>query len=263
MAKMLLVDSDTVFPFMYQTKFVSSGIDFEIAASGKDAFEKIAATKFDIILVELSLQGESGLDVLRELRTNPAYDPKLKLIVFSDSTDREIHAQALDLGVNGFVTKLDYPPARLVDEMKRFLYQFEEQLKNAERFRNGGIPIPKNKKVLLVEDEAVFVDMFGKRLRDEGYDLDIAMNGNDGFTRASTHAYDLVITDMIMSGMTGKELIQKLRGDDRTKHIPIFLFSASVDSDVLDGIRCEDIHCFMKTHITPSELVREVNKFLE
>lgn len=262
MAKILLVDSDLVFPFMYQKKFVSSGFDFEVAASGKEALKKVATTPFDIIFIELSLQGESGLDVIKDLRANPEYGAELKIIVLSDSTDRDIHKRAIELRVNGFLAKLDYPPARLVDETQRFLYQFEEQRKNSLRFANGGVPVPKNKRVLLVEDEAVFVDMFGKRLRDEGYDLDIAMNGSDGFKQATSHTYDLIITDMIMSGINGKELIDRLKADERTKDTPVFLFSASVGQDVLDSIRCEGVQCFMKTRITPSDLVREVNKFL-
>lgn len=262
MAKILFIESDSVFSDIYQRKFVSSGFEFEIAASKTEALQKVLDSKFDIILLDLVLQEESGMDILKELRTNPLCDPKLKIVIFSGPIDRTVHKQALDFGVRGFLAKLDYPPARLVDEMNRFLHQFEEQRKNEERFRNGG-PIPKNKKVLLVENEDVFIDMFGKRLRDEGYEVEIAINGNEGFSKAAAGTYDLIITDMIMPGLDGKGLIKRLKNDDQTKNIPIFLFSASVGNDVLDGIRRDGIRCFMKTHITPSELVREVNAFLE
>jgi CheY-like chemotaxis protein len=263
MARILLVDKASVFADMYQQKFISSGFDFEIATTGEEMLQKVEESKFDIILLEIMLSDGNVIESLKELRTNPLYNPELKVIVLSESTDRVIHKEVLDLGVNGFLTKLDYPPARLVDEVHRFLHQFEEQRKNAERFRNGGIPIPKNKKVLLVEDEPVFVDMFGKRLRDEGYEVEIAINGNEGFAKASVSAYDLIITDLVMSGLNGKELIDRLKEDVRTKNIPVFLFSASVDESVLNELRREGIKCFMKTHIIPSELVREVNKFLD
>ncbi len=263
MANILFVENDPMTADIYQKKFVSSGFDCETASSVAEALHKISVSKFDLILLELVLGEESGLEMLRSIRTDDAYDTGLKVVVFSDSTDRDIHKQALALGVNGFLVKLDYAPQRLVGEVQRFLHQFEEQRKNAERFRNGGVPIPKNKTVLLVEDEDVFVDMFGRRLRNEGYDVDVAMNGNQGFEKASTKAYDLIITDMVMAGLNGKELIDRLKGDERTKDIPVFLFSASVGNDVLNDIRCQGIKCFMKTHITPSELVREVNAFLE
>lgn len=264
MAKILFIESDLELAQIYQKKFTASGFEFEITSSQDDALQKIAHSKFDVILLEIALQGMVGLSILKEIRTNHhVYDADLKVIIFSDSTDRELHHQAISFGVNGFIVKLDYAPARLVDEVNHFLLQFEEQAKNETLFRNGGIPVSKNKRVLLVENEEVFIDMFGKRLRDDGYDVDIARNGTEGFEKASMGSYSLIITDMVMAGLNGKELIAKLKEDSRTKNLPVFLFSASVDDAALEAMRKQGAKCFMKTHITPSELVREVNDFLK
>jgi CheY-like chemotaxis protein len=264
MPRILFIDNDAEFTGVFQRRFIASGFEFEVATSLKEALQKISDGAFDITLLEIAIQGEEdGLEILKALRTNPLCDPDSRIIVFSDSTDRDIHKQALDLRVNGFLTKLDYHPQRLVGEINRFLHQFSEQRKNRERLKNGGVPIPKNKKILLVEDEDVFIDMFGKRLRFEGYEVDVAMNGIMGFEKAIATKYDLVITDMVMSGLNGKELIDKLKADERTKDTPVFLFSASVGEDVLNQIRCEGTKCFMKTHLLPSELALEVNKFLD
>jgi CheY-like chemotaxis protein len=262
MPKILFIEGDSTLANIYQKPFLSAGFEFDIVSSGKEALQKISESEFDVVLLEIELPEENGLNILKELRSNPAYSDDLKVIIFSNSSDRNLHKQAIDFGVNGFIVKLDYAPMRLVGEVSRFLHQFSEQRKNAKLFQNGGVPESKNKKILLVEDEDVFVDMFGKRLRDEGYALDIARNGNEGFAKASANAYDLIITDMVMAGMNGKELIDRLKEDDKTKNTPIFLFSASVSEDTLNDIRCDGIRCFMKTHITPSELVREVNTFL-
>ena len=249
---------------IYQRRFIAAGFEFEVASSVKEALTKAAESEFDLILLELTLGEEKGIEVLAGIRADSAtYAPDTKVIVFSDYSDSETHKKVLDLGVNGFISKIDYPPLRLIGEVERFMHQFEEQRKNAIRFANGGVPIPKNMKVLLVEDEDVFVDMFGKRLRDEGYEVDIAMNGAQGFEKACASTYDLIITDMIMPQLNGQELINKLKSDPRTKDMPIFLFSASIDDSAMDGLRCEGTVCFQKTHITPSELVREVNKFLD
>ena len=264
MAKILFIESDLELAQIYQKKFIASGFEFEITSSKDEALQKIAHSKFDVILLEIALQEMTGMDILKEIRMNHhVYDADLKVIVFSDSTDRELHRQAVSFGVNGFIVKVDYAPARLVDEVNHFLHQFEEQVKNEALFRNGGVPISKHKRILLVENEEVFIDMFGKRLRDEGYDVDIARNGTEGFEKASTGIYVLMITDMVMSGLNGKELIAKLKENNHTKDLPVFLFSASVDEAELEKMRQQGAKCFMKTHITPSELVQEVNSFLE
>lgn len=260
MANILLLGGDPVSSDIYQRKFVASGFGFDLAATGKDGLAKVSENGYDAVLFEVDLPNENGIEVLEKLRS---VDDHLKVIVFSDSTDSATHKKALEMGVNGFIAKSDCSPSRLLSEVSRFLRQFEEQRKNAERFLNGGVAVAKNKKILLVEDEDVFADMFGRRLRDEGYEVDIAVNGLEGFAKASENKYDLIITDMIMPGLNGRELIDRLKDDERTKDMPIFLFSASVGDDVLDDMHCDVAKCFMKTHITPSELAREANDFLE
>lgn len=262
MAKILLIESDAFTSDVYQRTIISAGFECDVAVSGKEAFEKILQTKYDLVFLEFELHEEKGLDVLRELRTNPAYDTGLKVVMLSFVTDRNMQKEAVTLSISGLLLKSDYPPMKIASEIQRYLHRFEEQVKNEERIRNGG-PVPKNQKVLLVENEDVFIDMFGKRLRDEGYEVDIAINGHEGFEKASITQYHLIITDMIMPGMNGAELIEKLTNDDRTKKTPIFIFSASVTNKVLDEFRRKGIRCYLKTHLSPSELVREVNAFLE
>jgi len=263
MAKILYIDSDAELSAMYQKKFVASGLECEVALSKTVALQRILEIPFDVILLEISMQDGEGMQILQELRTHRVYDVNLKIIIFTDASDRELMRRAVALGVNGFISKVDYAPARLADEVNRLLYQFEEQEKNATRFRNGGLPVAKNKRILFVENEPVFVDMFGKRLRDEGYAVDVATNGSDGFDKAIAEKYDLVISDIVMSGLDGRELFHKLKTDDRTRNIPVFLFSASVDKCILDELQQQGAKCFQKTHITPSELVREVNDFFK
>lgn len=263
MPKILLAEDDPMIADIYERKFLSSGFEIAIASTGKEVLRKASESAFDLILLDLVLPEMEGMDVLKELRTDPSYDAELKIIIFSNLNDRDIRQKAVELGANGFITKAEYSPSRLVDEVGKFLYQFEEQKKNADRIQNG--IVPKNKRILLVEDEDVFADMFGKRLRDEGYEVEIAFNGADGFKKASESesAFDLIITDMVMPGLNGQELIRKLKEDEKTKSVPVFLFSASVEDSVLNGAQCDGADkCFKKTHITPSELTREVNKFL-
>ena len=107
MAKLLFIENDRAFDEMYQRKFVASGFDFEIAASKVDALQKISDVKFDVILLEIALEDNAGLDILKELRVNHhIYGTHLKVIIFSDSSDRDLHMQATALGVNGFIAKL-------------------------------------------------------------------------------------------------------------------------------------------------------------
>lgn len=119
-------------------------------------------------------------------------------------------------------------------------------------------------KILLIEDEEIFLDMFGKRLKDDGHEVVTADNGAWGIKEAMSGDYDLIITDIIMPAMTGDEIIAKLKQEEKTKNIPIIVISASVDDEAERSVRELGIaEFFLKTHIVPSDLSRKVEELLE
>jgi CheY-like chemotaxis protein len=131
-----------------------------------------------------------------------------------------------------------------------------EKIKNGEDHSNG-------KKVLLIEDEDIFIEMFGEKLEQDGFIVEAARNGAWGVKEAMANKYDILIVDMVMPAMTGEEMIAKLKNNDDTKNIPIIALSASVEDDVARRVKEMGIECFfVKTQITPSKLSRKIEELL-
>ena len=154
----------------------------------------------------------------------------------------------------------------MVGEVNRFINQFSEQGKNSLRQAKAPEDQIKNgKRILLIEDEAIFVDMFGKRLRDEGYEVTACNDGVSGLQEALDGTFDLVISDVMMPGMDGRELVTKLKEAESENNTPIFLFSASLDDQAVKELIESKIadKVFLKTQITPSELTYAVNDFFK
>ena len=61
--------------------------------------------------------------------------------------------------------------------------------------------------ILLIEDDASIVSGLKKELQSEGYIVAVAMRGDDGLAQAKSRAFDVVITDLKMPGLSGLELI--------------------------------------------------------
>ncbi len=121
----------------------------------------------------------------------------------------------------------------------------------------------KTKKILMIEDGEIFIEMFGDRLKQAGYEVEFANNGAWGIKEALSNDFDLFIIDMLMPAMTGEEMITKLKLDDKTKNIPIIVLSASVDHETQKRVETMGISAFyLKTHITPSELVKKAAEIL-
>jgi CheY-like chemotaxis protein len=111
----------------------------------------------------------------------------------------------------------------------------------------------------MIEDEEVFLDMFGGKLKQDGFSVTFAKNGAWGFREALKGNFDLFIVDMIMPTMNGEEIVAKIKMEEAIKNIPVIMLSASIDKAAIKEIRKLDIEgFFLKTQITPSELSRKV-----
>ncbi len=87
-------------------------------------------------------------------------------------------------------------------------------------------------RILIVEDEARLRDLIERTLRREGYEVDAEADGADGFERARTGAYDLLLLDLMLPTMSGLEISMRMRRQGiRT---PILMLTArdSVDDRV-------------------------------
>ena len=82
------------------------------------------------------------------------------------------------------------------------------------------------RKVLVADDEIHIVHVVTIKLRNNGYEVISAENGADAFTLACEEKPDIIVTDFQMPGMTGVELVRKLRQNETTKDIPVIMLTA-------------------------------------
>jgi len=79
-------------------------------------------------------------------------------------------------------------------------------------------------RVLLVEDEKKVADIVERGLKAERYAVDVCHDGQGGWELASAYSYDLLILDLMLPGMTGTELLEKVRR--KNQQVPILILTA-------------------------------------
>jgi two-component system copper resistance phosphate regulon response regulator CusR len=90
-------------------------------------------------------------------------------------------------------------------------------------------------KILLIEDEKKTVQFIKKGLEENGYEVDAAYDGKSGMQLAISNPYNLVITDVIMPGLNGRDLCKELRA--ARIETPILMLTALGDTDdVVEGL---------------------------
>ena len=94
----------------------------------------------------------------------------------------------------------------------------------------------KGKKILIVDDERDIGDILQFNLHAAGYQAEAVGSAEDAAGRLEAQAYDLVILDVMMPGVSGFEFAKQLKADTLTKHIPIiFLTAKDTEDDALEG----------------------------
>ena len=90
-------------------------------------------------------------------------------------------------------------------------------------------------RILVVEDDRKVASFLERGLREEGYAVDVAHDGDDGSLKASVYEYDLAIRDVMLPGRSGFEIVRELRRGERA--LPVLLLTArDSKEDIVRGL---------------------------
>lgn len=116
--------------------------------------------------------------------------------------------------------------------------------------------------VFVADDHSDIVSFVEVNLRLEGFDVATASDGEEALRRVLELTPDLVILDVMMPKMDGFEVCQRLRGDPRTKYLPVIMLTAkSLSADKVVGLTSGADDYIIKP-FDPIELVARVNSAL-
>jgi len=119
----------------------------------------------------------------------------------------------------------------------------------------------KKKKILLIEDEQIIIDILVKKLKKEGYDIVVAMNGNQGLEKMRSQAPDVILLDMVMPQKGGMEVLEEMNKDKGLKKIPVIIISNSGQPVELDRAMTLGVSDWLvKTEFDPEEIIEKVKK---
>jgi signal transduction histidine kinase/CheY-like chemotaxis protein len=172
------------------------------ARSGDDALKLARRIRPVAVTLDLVIPGIDGLAVLRRLRADQETS-HIPVIIISVLDNREL---GLTLGADDYFVKP-------VD--REALLQRLAEL----------VPREVGGRVLVIDDDASLHELVAAGLPDR-YRLVHARNGREGIDLARTEMPDLVLLDLMMDGMDGFEVAALLKGDERTRRVPIVVITS-------------------------------------
>ncbi|NTW15293.1 MAG: response regulator [Candidatus Moranbacteria bacterium] len=120
------------------------------------------------------------------------------------------------------------------------------------------------KRILLVEDDFFVRDIYQRKLREQGFEVDTAADGSEGLQRLRATIPDLLLLDIFMPYVDGRDVLREMKADERLKNVPVILltnFSAS--EGVRDGFDLGAEEYLIKSHFTPSNVLHKIESVLE
>jgi two-component system, OmpR family, alkaline phosphatase synthesis response regulator PhoP len=117
-------------------------------------------------------------------------------------------------------------------------------------------------KVLVIDDEKDLVELVSYNLKKEGFLVSSALDGESGFAAAVRELPDIILVDLMLPGIDGLEVSQRLRSESRTARIPIIMLTAkSAESDRIVGLElgAED---YVTKPFSPRELAARIKAVL-
>lgn len=118
------------------------------------------------------------------------------------------------------------------------------------------------KTILIVEDDKFLRDIMVNHLEKAGYVVVCATTGEEAIRQATEVHPDLIVLDIVLSGISGLDVMARLKTEEITKNIPFMVFSNSDEvSSVNRGKDLGAVLYLIKALSTPERIVHEVNDF--
>lgn len=122
-----------------------------------------------------------------------------------------------------------------------------------------------SKKILVVEDEQALRDLYVSILKDAGFDVTSAADGQEAFDHMHAGGFDLVLLDIILPKIDGLSILEKLFNESKpvvpNKHI-VVLSNLGQDDSISKALTLGAHGYLIKSDYTPGEVLDQVNHYL-
>lgn len=118
-------------------------------------------------------------------------------------------------------------------------------------------------KIAIIEDDSVISQMYRMKFEADGFDVQIANNGQDGVDLVKEFSPDMVLLDLQMPLMNGDEALKRIRKTDWGKMTPVMILTNLGEEEAPKDIRSLGIESYIvKADLTPRQVVERVKTSL-
>ena len=120
------------------------------------------------------------------------------------------------------------------------------------------------KRILIIEDDQIVSSVYKNKLVADGFQAEIANDGQSGMIMASSYRPDLILLDLMLPDLSGVEIMKQLRAQTEFIELPIIVFSnAYLTNTIKEAWKAGATKCFSKANSTPKQIIEAVHSLLD
>lgn len=267
MKKILIIEDDTFLGDALSQKLKSEEFDVMLAHDGLQGNALIKTFHPDLILLDIILPNMNGYEILEAKQKDPAI-ADIPVIIVSNSGQPVEISRALTLGVKDYLVKAQFDPEEVLTKVRGQFQKNENPsagVKSLESVLNqpSAEVSLEGKKIIWVEDDQFLNDIISRKLSATKCIFFNATEGEEALRIISKEIPDVIMLDIVLSGMDGFEILRKIKNDPKIKHIPVMLLSnLGQQSDIEKGKTLGAARFLVKASVTPSEIIDQIKEVL-
>jgi two-component system cell cycle response regulator len=237
-ARILVVDDIVANVRLLEARLSAEYFNVETATDGRTALDMLAATSFDLVLLDVMMPGLDGFEVCRRVRANPrtAQLPVIMITALDQAADL---VRGLEAGADDFLTK-PVSDVQLITRVKSLvrlkLLTDELNLRAAQgsigidhALSYAELTADARPRILVVDDRRTSYERISETLAVECV-VDVETSAHEATFRAAEGNYDLVLVNLSLSEFDALRLCSLLRSIERTRTLPILLVADPDDT---------------------------------
>ncbi len=238
----LIIEDDPKFAKTLYEVSGEWGFKAIIARDGETGIHYADYYKPSAVILDVNLPAIDGWEVMRRLKnsTSTRHIP----VHFISATDKSM--RAMKMGAIGYLTK----PVSM-EKLEKVFKKIQEVLDKKE------------KKVLVVDDESIVRKSVEGLIGKEGVDIKSVGKGREAFELLKEELFDLVILDLGLEDMSGFDLLEMIKKEERIAHVPVIVYTGQeLDEDEEQALKKYAESIIIKGAKSPERLLAETTLFL-
>lgn len=235
----------------------SHSLIVDAVSSGEEVMELFKEKQFDLLIIDLQLEGMSGLDTILRIRANDEF-PSIKTILLLDTLVGKESFERNIAGIDGYILK----PAVRSTVINKVLAAFGMEEASSSKSDEQISQIDKVKKliagkhVLIAEDNELNKQVLVGLVTKVGITVDCVENGAQALEKALVTRYDLILMDLHMPVMDGYNSSAQIR--EKGIKTPIIAVTADAMRSVTDKCKDSAIDDLITKPINPGQLYKQM-----